>query len=514
MPNRKPGLGGVLGGMLAAQSAFAQGDPLSVIDWVQRNPAADAEIVMPNQSLNPRASGAAVRETASGLPPNVEVEPLDQQTTRLIGLVPSRVSGLPPSVWQGSQPDRLDQMLTSLQTFKVPAAQSALYALLLTEAQSPGRDAEEADLFTLARVRTLMRFGALDPAMALIEQADVTRDAAHFAAYMDIALLTGAEDTACAVQTDRPALAPDLAHQVFCAVRTGDFALAALLFGSARSLEIFAPPVEAALSRFIDPELADGAAPLRVPIPTAVTPLLFRLHEAIGEPLPSRSLPLAYAVANLRDLAGWKAQLEAAERLARGGALPANRLLGYYSDRKPAASGGIWDRVASVQRLDKALAARSANDVSAALPAAWQAMHEADLAVPFAILFSPALDRIPATGSTRRIIWEMAQVLPTSTNGDTSVRSIPALVAAATSRSVASAVDLGFSDGAARSDLIALKRQNRQGEALLLALQLLENGAAGDPVSLAAGLGSLRALGQESIARDAAAQIIILGPYS
>ena len=46
------------------------------------------------------------------------------------------------------------------------------------------------------------------------------------------------------------------------------------------------------------------------------SPLLFRLHEAIGEPLPTGALPRAYAVADLRDLAGWKPQLEAAERLA------------------------------------------------------------------------------------------------------------------------------------------------------------------------------------------------------
>ena len=57
-----------------------------------------------------------------------------------------------------------------------------------------------------------------------------------------------------------------------------------------------------------------------------MTPLLFRLHEAIGEPLPTGNLPRSYAVADLRDLAGWKPQLEAAERLAVTGALPANRL--------------------------------------------------------------------------------------------------------------------------------------------------------------------------------------------
>ena len=56
---------------------------------------------------------------------------------------------------------------------------------------------------------------------------------------------------------------------------------------------------------------------------------------------------VAFAQADMRDNTGWKAQLEAAERLARNGVLDPNQLLGLYTEEKAAASGGVWDRVAS-----------------------------------------------------------------------------------------------------------------------------------------------------------------------
>ena len=46
--------------------------------------------------------------------------------------------------------------------------------------------------------------------------------------------------------------------------------------------------------------------------------------EAIGTPLPTAPLPLAFAHSDLRHTAGWKARIEAAERLVRTGAVSAN----------------------------------------------------------------------------------------------------------------------------------------------------------------------------------------------
>lgn len=481
----------------------AQNEPLSVIDWVQRAP--DTPATLPSEA--PDGEGR-------GQPPPVQVSPLDGGEDTLIGLVPSRVTGLSETLWTGSDPERLHDMLLALPTPRLPAAQSLLYALLLTEARGPGNDQREADLFSLARIRTLMRLGALEPAAALAEQAGVTRDAAHFAAYLDIALLTGEEDAACTTLEAAPHLAPDMAHRVFCAVRTGDWALAALLFDSGRAIGVFEPGMEAVLERFLDPELADELSPLPAPLPAEQSPLLFRLHEALGEPLPTQRLPRAYAVADLRDLAGWKAQLEAAERLAQAGALPANRLLGLYTQRRAAASGGIWDRVQAIQRLDTAIAAGSADAVEKTLPDAWDAMREAGLASPFATLFAESATALPLQGLAREIARDMRFITP-ETGAGLPVASGPLpVLRVKANHPLADAVARGFDGPVARPDLETLATRDRKGEALLRTLALLEAGAAGDPASLSAALSTLRVLGQERTARRAAAEVLVLGPFS
>ncbi|WP_298917999.1 hypothetical protein [uncultured Roseobacter sp.] len=492
--------------------AAAQDQPLSVIDWVQQNPDQPAltSVAMPDGGIAPIAR--------SGLAPDVAVMPLDEEAVRIIGLVPASVTGLPQTLWRRSDPQALSRQLNSLPELRLPAAQALLFTALLTEAQGPGQDAAQEDVFTLARVSALQRFGALDPALALIEQADVTRDAAHFAAYMDLALLSGQEGPACGTLDAQPHLSPGMSYQIFCSARQGDWTTATLLYDTGKALSFMSKPEVAALDRFLHPEFFDGLPPLQPP--RKITPLLFRLHEAIGEPLPTRLLPRAFAVADLRDLAGWKAQLEAAERLAKTGALPDNRLLGLYSDRDPAASGGIWDRVEAVQQFDTALRTRSAGAVNKTLPRAWAAMQEAELEVAFAGLFAEALSQVPLTGRSADIATTLMLLSPNY--GDLADRSPSKLLrdvatgdpaGLEASNPLHQAVIDGFAVGAARSDLVEMARTDRLGEAILRSLVLLEDGASGDPLALTEALGTLRALGLEDTMRRAALQIFLLDRF-
>ncbi|MFK7869543.1 MAG: hypothetical protein AB8B58_09915 [Roseobacter sp.] len=503
MRNKLRYLFAVLTAVFTAVQAPAQDAPLSVIDWLHNNPD-------PPEIDQQTGSGPE----RSRLPPDVTVQSLDADQDRLIGLVPSRVTELPETLWRGSAPQTLQNLLKTLPDVQVPAAQSLLYALLLNESTGPGNDVAEADLFTVARVRTLMHLGALDPAMALAEQADITRDAAHFAVYMEIALLTGQEDAACAVQSVRSHLAPDLAHRIFCAVRAGDWGLAALLFDSGRAVGAFDAATEAALERFLDPEFAEEAPQLPVPIAADVTPLLFRLHESIGEPIPTGFLPRAYAVADLRDIVGWKAQLEAAERLARAGVLPANQLLGLYTERAPAASGGIWDRVAAVTRLDTALRTKSADAVTKTLPTAWDQMRDAGLASAFATLFSEDLSKIALAGYAKDIAVQLALIAPQTTPFSPDAGDAAALLRNLPAHPMSDAVAQGLTTQPPRADLMVLAREDRVGEALLGALRLLEDGASGDPHALSSALATLTALGHPRVAGQAAAEILVLGPFS
>jgi len=502
----------LLGGLFlcAATVGAAQDQPLSVIDWVKRNPQQPAI----TSATLPRAFEPPVSPSVTV--PQVRVQPLGEDAMRVIGIVPAAVTGLPQTLWTGSALDGLMAQLDDMPPFPLPAAQALHYTLLLTEATAPENDASRADQLTLARVAALSRFGAHDPALALLKQARVTRDRAHFAAYMDLALLTGEEDTACAILTARPHLAPSLAHRIFCAAREGDWPTAALLFDTAASLGSLPDADRAALERFLHVEAYEDAPPL--PRPSEMTPLLFRVHEAIGEPFTTGILPRSYAVADLRDLAGWKPQLEAAERLASVGALSANRLLGLYTARTPAASGGVWDRARAVQRFDTALRTRSPEAIATSLPPAWDAMRSIGLETVFAELFAAPLARYALPGEAGEIAYAMALLSPDYARLATSM-DLSELHSVLTGQATAPRQDLTERDAAlvkgldaanARPDLVRMARNDRMGEAILRALVLLDAGVAGDPVALTQALATLRAFGLEDTVRRAALQISLL----
>ena len=505
----------VLSALVAASSGVAAQEaatdrPLSVIDWLGTRTPAPAGTAVPLAEPPVATSGSV---------PAVSVQALGSGSARQIGLVPPAVTGLPPDPWRGSDAAQVSQKLANLKEPRLPAAQALLYTVLLAEAGAPGGEAAAGDALALARVRTLVRMGALDPALALVEQAGVATSPAHFALWMDIALLTGQEDRACLTLQKAPHLSADYATRIFCDARVGAWEDAALTFGSAQALGLMDADRLALLDRFLNPDLFEDAAPL--PPPRQMDPLVFRLFETIGESLPTGRLPRPYAVADLRDIAGWKAQLEAGERLTRAGALPDNRLLGLYTEHKPAASGGIWDRADALQRFDTALATGSADAVAKTLPPAWEAMREAELEPAFAALFADPLAALTLEGPAARIAFEAGLL---SARYEDTAAAAPDLPETALLRDVAAgepsvarpqetraeAVWEAFTGAAPRDDLVALSREGRLGESLLALVAMLEEGASGDALALRDALATLRALGLEDTARRAALQVLLL----
>ncbi len=101
----------------------------------------------------------------------------------------------------------------------------------------------EGALF-LARVDKLLDLGALEPAQALIEQADPDT-APLFRRWFDVALLTGTEDYACDAMRSTPSIAPTFSARIFCLARTGDWPAAALSLNTHRVLGDINPQEEA-----------------------------------------------------------------------------------------------------------------------------------------------------------------------------------------------------------------------------------------------------------------------------
>ena len=245
--------------------------------------------------------------------------------------------------------------------------------------------------------------------------------------------------------------------------------------------------------------------------------------EAIGQPMSTATLPVAFAQADLRSNAGWKTRLEAAERLTRTGAIGANRLLGLYTENEPSASGGIWARVDAVQRLDAALATGTPEAIAAALLRAWPEMVGAELEVPFAAIFADRLAKADLTGEAGTLAFrigllsesyeKVAQTRRATTGQDAF------LVGVATGRTdglspddqMGVAVKSAFVTGAPlREDYARLIADKRLGEGILKAIDDITEGPRGDLRDVTAGLRFLREVGLEATARRAALELLLL----
>ena len=496
--------------LFLASTAQAQTlEPLSVIDWLSDPPENLPGTVL----LEPPV-------TQTGLQPDVQVTPLEALSPPL-GLVSSSVTGLPVGLWQNSDPERLAELIARVPVKASPAMQRLLFTLLLSEARAP-TDPVAPDALLMARLDRLMQLGAADPVQSLVQLAGPTDSQDRFSRWFDATLLTGDEDRSCTALIAQPHLSRDYAPQIFCKARRGDWPSAALTLEAAHALQVLPQDELDLLDRFLSPELFEGAEYL--PQPDHPTPLTFRLFEAIGERLPTASLPRAFANADLRDVAGWKAQIEAAERLTRIGALTPNQLLGLYTERKPAASGAVWDRVAAIQRFDTALRPGNSDGVSDTLPEAWKQMRSIGLEVPFAELFAERLQSV-ALSDTRaeNLRWrilllseryedaaltppegpEKNQFLAALAQGDPGRASSPS--------PLADAIAEGFAWAApVPPDIDTLLQNDHLGEAILEAMTLFAHGARGNLVDLTAAIATFRRVGLEDTARRAALQLMIL----
>ncbi|MFU8834432.1 MAG: hypothetical protein ACNA7F_04090 [Roseovarius sp.] len=496
-------------GLLWAGFAEAQ-TPLSAIDWLDE---IGAVITLP------APIGPPVADSADQ--PGVTVTALDAPHADAVGLLPGSVSGLPASLWENSTTAALIRYLDGLPERPLPAMQALYYTLLLTEADAPPDTGPEA-LFLASRLAALRRLGAIEPALALVERAGGATPAL-FDAWLDLALLEGGEDGACAALAAAPHLSRNPDARIYCLARAGDWNTAALILHGAEVTGALGDPDVTLLALYLEPELIDEIAPPDTP--AAMTPLRFRLFEAIGAPLGTRNLPRAFAMADLRGTAGWKAEIEAAERLAETGAIAGTRLFGLYTARRPAASGGVWERVAAVQALDTALTNSDADALARALPPAWEAARAVRLEIVLADLVAERLLAAPLPAAIRPLAFEIvalsalyertAEILPPSTPRQRLLTGIaagqPEISHAETPLELA--ITEAFASTAAAPEHRPLIETGRLGEAILAATAQLDGAPArAAPSATRASLSTLRALGLEDTARRAALQLLLLGP--
>ncbi len=485
--------------------------PLSAIDWLSDSLAAPAA---PRNGPAPGEPGIA--ESAAIAP--ISVSPLGRTSPDAVGLLPAAVTGLPADLWGPANPADIARQIAKAETDLPAALRGLLYTLLLAELTPPRGDGPDpGDAIFLARIDKLLELGALEPAQALLARAG-PENPEIFRRWFDTSLLLGTEDRLCEVLRATPSLSPVFAARVFCLARGGDWKAAVLTLGTGRSLGLISPEHDALLARFLDPDLFETSPPL--PQPARPTPLEFRLFEAIGQPIPTAGLALAFAQADLRANIGWKARIVAGERLARSGAVGGNQLLGLYTERQAAASGGVWERVAAVQALEQAIKARDPAAIGQALPEFWRQMQAVETEVAMARIFAPALAGIALDPPAAAIALRLA-LLADGFETVTTAQPVPELALALAVARGRTAGLSGADEGQAAllaglraqgvpARLANLVESGRLGEALLRAIALFRSGASGNHADLTDALALLRALGLESQARRAALEYLLL----
>ncbi|NBE08433.1 hypothetical protein GU920_12875 [Rhodobacter sp. CCP-1] len=499
-----------LAALLAAQPAIGRGqEPLSAIDWLSQSVTTPAPVAP--QAEAPVTSTGVVQEP-------VAVTVIGAPSPDALGLLPPSVTGLPAALWGPGRSADIVGVIGAERVDSLPALRGLLLTVLLAEADPPADAGQSAALLT-ARIDKLLDMGALDQARALLDAAG-SRDPDLFRRSFDVALLTGEEDRGCRIMVESPGLAPTFPARIFCLARSGDWNAAALTLRTGQALGYITDAEEALLSRFLDPDLYEGEPPL--PAPAPVTPLAWRMFEAIGEPLPTATLPIAFAHAELRPQAGWKSQVEAAERLARAGAISSNVLLGLYTERRAAASGGVWDRVRAFQRFDAAMQSGERAAIAQSLPEIWALMTQAELEVPFADLYGKRLAAIPFEGEAQRIAFvtgllapdfeSIAKGLKATTPLETFLIGLAQgdVSGLVPPDSLARAIAPAFIAPAPGEDLSRLIEENRTGEAILTAIEKIERGVQGDLDGVTDGLALLREVGLERAARRTALELLLL----
>ena len=508
--------------MCSTTAVWAQTDdgaPLSAIDWLSESVEQPPEVVAvapdpgTQATRTPDPNEPAVANSATT--PSVSVQPLGGPTPRILGLLPMSATGFQVDLWAKSEGDTLAALLMAEEIDTLPAVQDLLTSMALTQAMPPLEGAN-GGMFFQARIDKLLAFGALEPAQAMLELA-VPDTPPLFQRWFDVSLMTGTEDTACRSLQDKPDVAPTPSARIFCLARSGDWSAAALTLNTGLALGDIDEATGDLLSRFLDPDLYEGEPSLSAP--DRITPLTFRMFEAIGEPLSTNGLPRAFSHADLRANVGWKGQLEAAERLARSGAIADNALIGLYTARVPAASGGVWERAKAVNRLEAALEAEDADQTGAALTRLWAEARAVGVAVPLARTYGAQLLEAEVSGDQATLFkflllsdrYEDAALDPdlaatdpflaAVARGDTTDVPAPRPGYPLVRDAFAAAPD---------ADLVAMAAEGRTGEAILRTVAVLQQGIDGDREAFKTALATLRALGLEDVARRTALQYLLL----
>ena len=486
----------LLGSQLAAQS------PLSAIDWLSEENSKEQRSILEIKTID-------VKKTN-----DIQVSTLNSNEQQSIGLLPIYVTGIPSTIWRNSSFDDLEYSFKTMPTFSYSPIQELMYSLLLAEARPPLNEPSRY-AFLEIRLEKLLDYGAVDPAIALIERASPVPEK-MIPLLFDISLLSSNNLPICEPILQNIKNRDLQAELIYCNARKGDWLTAHLILKTEEVLGELSAQEVSLLNRYLEVDFNVDLNAL-LPPPETITPLEYRLYEAIGEPISAEYLPIQYSQSDLSGENGWRAQVIAAERLSSTGAIPENQILGIYTSRSSGVSGGIWERVKVVNDLDAALVAKE--DFEQYFQDAWKVFKQANQLTVFAKLFglrvfdenlSPKAKEIAAnllllTNNFRLTdsYWDPSDLRFGLTTGDFSQVKV--------SDETEKIILQIFTEPSMPFLFEQKLNQGKLGEVILNALLQFEMGIEGNLKDLSESLSTLNLIGLETTARRAALTHLVLG---
>ena len=480
-------------------------DPLSAVDWLSKS-LEEPQTVAPEKPLE----GVSIED--------ITTEPLTNIQKDTVGLFPTQISGIPVDFWGTSAVERLAVIIRNAPKGQIPAITNLWRRIVLAEINPPAVASSSHNLL-IARLDNLLMAGDLDPAEALLKAAD-PQDPELFRRWFDVSLLTQRADDACKRMADNPNVAPTLQARIFCLARLGDWKAAELTLSTSQAIGSISEQDALLAGMFLDPETFESDADPE--LPKTLTPLTFVMRESLGLPRPTQSLPLAFLHFDLQNNAGWKVRISSAERLVREHSLPTTALLNLYLEGSPSASGGVWDRVEAVQKLNDAFGTEDDDKLSDALITAYNRLKSLDLTFALSDWFAPALLDYDLTSDAQEIAFELAvlhadatELAPkfaTSAQDDQFILSVLSNDFTTPAKTnIQTAISNALQDFTQKTALHLTVDDNRQGEAIISALALLHDGSETDVGDIETALSVMAYDGFKEEAQRIAAQLLVHG---
>ena len=446
----------------------------------------------------------------------ISVSPIDGVRTDTVGLFPAGTVGIDADFWGQSTAGTLAPLIARFDTNALASVKALKMRIILAELDPPEIRQGRSEILA-ARLDYLISAGALEQAEALLHLANAS-EPGLYKRWFDVGLLSQRAERVCQATLQNMELAPSYAHRVFCLARDGRWFDAALTLNVAQTLDLIDEMDVELLQRFLDPELFHDAPP---PLTAdRLTPLRFVLYEALGEPRTTSTLPLAYLHADLQNRVGWRDRLEATERLVQSQAFGPGMLDFLYTEAKPAASGGIWDRVEAYQDLRQALLDKDSAQLDKALSEAMAVFGDTGLLYALAKQLTPywsGVELDTESADMHFLLSAMAAdglATPTLPNSgsDTLVFISDILTNAATANPkspLQAAIKRGLTEERQTLSLNGFATDRQKGESVLRALELLEVGGTNNPANVELVLAVLSDAGLQRDARAIAVEILV-----